>query len=108
MAAGIADHAGSPAQIAGSYMMRFMQILSITLSTDVYKDAKQFSIQEAATVLGLEPDAEVSITVRKASGELVFHGKHFMKSGYELYGDGFKALVLQERIIAEVSRPPKA
>lgn len=84
-----------------------MEILSITLSAKSHEKGGHFSIQKAATALGLGPDAEIALTVRRSSGELVFHGITQMGSGFEVYGVEVKGLASYEPIIAEVSIPPR-
>jgi hypothetical protein len=84
-----------------------MEILSVMLSAKAHEKGGQFSIQKAATALGLGPDAEISLTVRRASGELVFQGPAKMGSGFEVYGEPARGLGPCEPIIAEVSLPPR-
>jgi hypothetical protein len=87
-------------------MMSFMEIPSITISAKCHEKGGQFSLQKAATALGLGPDSEIALTVRKLSGELVFHGVTQMGSGFEVYGVEVKGLGSNEPIIVEVSLPP--
>ena len=83
-----------------------MEILSITISVKSHEKGERFSLQRAATALGLNPDSKIALTVRRLSGELVFHGVTQMRSGFEVYGPEVKGLGSYELIIAEVSLSP--
>jgi hypothetical protein len=85
-----------------------MEILSITISAKAHQTGNHFSIQKAATALGLPPDAAVALTVWRVSGELLFHGTMNMGSGFELYGVEIKGLKPHEPLIATVSLPAPA
>jgi hypothetical protein len=84
-----------------------VEILSITLAAKSHEKGGHFSIQKAATALGLGPDAEIALTVWRATGELIFHGRKKMGSGFEIYGVEIEGIGSYEQIIAEVALPPR-